>query len=164
MAYRIRSHQSLQTAVNAASAITAALINAGVVGSEDEADETQARFQEKFFAALSAEAEKNNADIEKEDAEGNRPSGSSRPSGGRKGGKGDSGGKKTFTVDEAGDVELRFGAFEGCTVKEVYGFSKKDAEDYGYDKPGKKWLEWAEENSTSGYLRDAIKAYVEGQE
>ena len=173
--YRIRPHQSLQTAVNSSAQLVAAMTTSGILSTQEEVDQAFENRVTKTFEKLLEQAEKDNeviaAEEAKEDAKpSSRPSGN-RSGGAKKGGSKGGSGKKTFTVEEAGNVRIGFGAFGpdkedpdsvGCTIAEVFNMSASEATDYGYEKPGKKWLEWAQENATSGYLRDAIETYVDG--
>lgn len=159
--YQILTHQSLQTATNASAQVTAGLAQAGLFGDTDEAVSFFEGLRDSTFENLSAEAEKNNEALRKEDDSkpAKRSSGGSK---GRKSGGGSKGGNKTFTAEEAGEVELAFGKFRGATIAEVASLTAEEAdEDYGYTTgPGRTWLEWAEENATSDYIKDAISAYL----
>lgn len=162
MAYQVLSHQVFSTASRHAVDLVVAELAAGSIA-KGKAFETYEKHLEAIYDKMN---EKATADNEKLAESADDDSSSSRRSGGRSKGRGRRGGagKKKFTADEAGEVEIKFGAFTGCTIDEVYGFSKSDSEEYDYDKPGKKWLEWAQENANSDFFRDAVTAYLEGQE
>jgi hypothetical protein len=158
MAYQILTHQSLQTATNASAQVTAGLAQAGLFGDTDEAVSFFEGLRDSTFENLSVEAEKNNEALRKD--EDSKPAKRSTGSKGKS--KGSKGGNKTFTAEEAGEVELAFGKFRGATIAEVASLTAEEAdEDYGYTTgPGRTWLEWAEENATSDYIKDAISAYL----
>lgn len=162
-----------QTAANSSAQVTAALVTAGVITDADEAMEFNGRLYAQTFSELGSVVEQDNemfAKVEAEAPKSSGRSGGSRKSGGSKGKSGS--GRKVNGVpvlDDPGSMELKFGAFKGLSLYEVYDLDGDQCADYGYPKndPGSKsgrdYVLWVSKNEDENaeYARAQALAFLE---
>jgi CRISPR/Cas system-associated protein Cas10 (large subunit of type III CRISPR-Cas system) len=156
LAYQILETNLLQSAIKAASAVTAALITAGDEDAQADAAGTMNTIAEDLFEQLKKQAEVDNEKLRKEaDATpAPRRGGGSPP---RRGG----GGFRKPDAVKAAELELSWGAFKGMSIQDIYALSEEDAEQYGYQGSGKKYVNWLSNNKNNAYVADHAKAYLD---
>lgn len=152
MAFRAGKTGARQTAVNAGATITAALIQAKLIGSADEALGVLETTRDQVFDDLVAYVAEDNQVFEAAEKAAPRKSTSARTTGGKNG----SGGDKTIKADAARDMELTWGKFKGVTLGELETMSVEDAEEYGYDKSGLDYLKYLSRNDSNEFM--AVRA------
>ncbi len=157
-----------QTAANAASVVTAALITAKVITDQDDASAYLSETQEALFDTLSAVVKSDNEMFKAEDTgKSTKPAGQhKRSTGGRSGGRKSSGGGFPGSLKDALALELNSGAFEGVTIAKVLDLSAEEADDdYAYgdgDKSGADYIAWlASDMNKNTYTRAAAALVAE---
>jgi hypothetical protein len=174
VAYRLLLANFKQTAMNAAATITAAATTAGLLKTTAAVKKAFDETYESILEELAAQVETDNELLAEQEGDQEKKKPARKPGGARSSTKSTNGSKtsrsssggrgKKFTVDEAGDIELNFGQFKGCTVAEVYDMDEEAAEEYGYDRgSGQEYIEWLAESSNNKFIKDAASAFVAGQ-
>lgn len=157
MAYQVLETNLLQSALKAASQVTAALISVGDSDATTDPEGVLISYTDTLFDKLKVTAEEDNKRLRDEDNASPAP----RGGGGKRGG---GGGNKALDPVEAGQLELKWGAFKGHTIEEVYKMSKADVNKAGiaYEKDGETWLKWVAKSDNEFVARRA-KAFLDAQ-
>lgn len=165
MAFQITKTSVVQSALLRASELTTALIAAGDEEAKSDTLGTFDGFADHILERLEAVADADN-EMLKEEAKKSGGSGGSRSVGkSRSGGSGKRGrsGGSGVDAEEAGETELTWGAFNGLTVAEIYELSEEDAEEYGYDGSGRKYINWLAKNKQNDYMAKRAKAFLKAK-
>lgn len=139
MAYQLLDTNLLQSAIKAASQVTAALITTGDADAVADPQAVMDSISKDLFAQLKEKAEKDNEQLKADD----------RPAPGGGGGnwkRGGGGGNRDIKVTDDGSLKLTWGKFKGLTIAQVFELDESQAEEYGYQKSGAAWLEWVAKN------------------
>ncbi len=140
MAYSIGKTSALQTAVKAGVDIALAELQAGILTTHDDVMARFGEVKEELKVELLAQVED---DIIQAGVQQSAP----RSSGGGTGGGTPSG--APFTLDDAKNLVLNFGAFKGLTLGDVITMSAQDAQAYSggsYKRSGLDWVKWCASN------------------
>jgi hypothetical protein len=166
-----------QTANNDAAAVVGRAIQAGQLDVSKKAgrtaalelfDEVRDHVMENLEGFLStddenyAESEDRGPGKKRGKASGRKGKRSSKTGGGK--GKG----SKKFTLEDALELELNFGAFEGETLETVLNTSAEDAdENYSYgdgERDGRDYIAWlASDSNRNKFVRGAAKVIAEDE-
>ena len=157
MGFRLLPSNFKQTAFNASATIVAAELAAGIHTDTESVDDRLKGLSGDIFKDLNKLVEKDNETLEEEEKK-NPP----RSSGG---GKSFGGKKTTGSVESDGSMALRGGKFDGLTIAEVYKLSKDDAEEYGYNAPGRAYIKWIAENDDprNSYKQARAAAFIDAK-
>lgn len=156
MAYQVLDTQLLQSAIKAASQVTAALITVGDDDAKLDPEGTMDNLTNVLFDKLKTVADEDNAKLKEE--EKNNPS----PRGGGGGYRGGGGGGN---VESDGSMKLTWGKFKGLSLAEIYELDEEAASEYGYQKSGAAWVEWLSKNKDAKmqYSAKRAKAFLDSK-
>lgn len=136
-----------QTAANDASGIVVAELAAGILTSQEEVDVRFSELVETIFADLDEVAKGDDAAYEDKPAAKGKPEAKGKSN--ARSSKGRSGGRKggsSITLEDARDMKLSFGAFEGVSLADLAEIEVEEAEsDYQYgdgERDGRDYLSW----------------------
>lgn len=139
MAYQLLDTNLLQSAIKAASQVTAALITTGDADAVADPQAVMNQLSTDLFDQLKAKADEDNKKLREEDAKS--------PGGGGGGFKrGGGGGNRDIKVTDDGSMKLTWGKFKGLSIADIFELSEEEADEYGYHKSGAAWLEWLAKN------------------
>ena len=147
MAYTTSKSNLKQTAFNVAATLVSAKANAGIVSDEVEFDNTFKKHADEVFKELSETQDSEPAPAAKSAYTG----GGAPTSGGPLDGK------------EAGEMLLKGGKFDGLSIAAVYALTKEEADAYGYQTSGNKYIEWIAGNDDpkNGYKQRRAVAFLD---
>jgi hypothetical protein len=132
-----------QTAVNVASTVVVAELAAGVLKA-DNVDERFAEMCDETFTYLDSLATQDDEAYEKPADKPARASGGTKTAPRKTARKG--GGGRSFSLSDAQDMVLSFGAFEGVSLIDLAGIAADEADSsYGYgdgERSGVDYLAW----------------------
>lgn len=157
MAFQILETNLLQSAIKAASQVTAALVTAGDKDAKEDPAGVMNTLAEDLFAQLKAKADQDNKQLREEEKNNPAPRGGGYKGGGRKGGG---------NVESDGSLKLSWGKFKGKSIAEIWEIDEETAEDeYGYSGSGAKWVQWLADNKDPkmDYSAKRAKAFVEAK-
>lgn len=158
MAYRAGKTGVAQTAANVAATRVAAEVQAGLIGSTEEADTRFQVISEAVMKELEPIVAEDNAVYEA--AEAAAPKRSGGGGGYQKSGGGSGGG--SITAESARGVDLTFGKFKGCTLGELETMTADEAEAYKPGNgPGIKYIEWLSKNEQNAFMAKRAKAILD---
>ena len=159
MAYQILETNILQSAIKAAAQVTAALIQVGDDDAKSDPLGVMNTISDDLFAKLKEKADSDNKMLEADAAKSSPP----RSSGYRSGGGSFGGGGGN--VESDGSMKLSWGKFKGLTIAEIYELDEDAAGEYGYQKPGRAWVEWLAKNKDAklGYSVKRAAAFLESK-
>lgn len=152
-----------QTAANAAATVVAAFSDS--FKNFDAAVEAYNELRESIFTDLATIVDEDNEMFKANDTGGSKSSGSRRESKTGGGSKRSSGGSRKgggssskVTLDDALDLVLNFGAFEGEKLGDILGFDADQCDDdYGYgdgERDGRDYIKWlAGRNNKNEYVQ-----------
>lgn len=155
VAYQILETNLLQSAIKAASQVTAALITAGDDDAKVDPQAVMNTIADDLFSQLKAKADADNEQLKQEAKDNPQP----------RGGGGGNYRKGGGNVESDGSMKLTWGKFKGHTIAEIYEMDEDEAGALGYDKAGAAWVEWLSKNRDpkSKYSADRAKAFLDAK-
>lgn len=156
-----------QTAANVAGGVASALIAAGKVTTVAKAAEAVTTVFDELFDKLGPVVEGDNEVFAAAEAEAEKAApkkAASKSSGSKSKSSGSKGGGKTFTKDEALELELNSGKFKGVTIGEVLEMDEDEAAEHNHreGEAGRTYVEWlATDANPNTFTRNAAVAALE---